>query len=83
MSHVTRDLLLTDVVDSTKLSQALGDVRLAQVWAAQGRLACDLRAPHQGLEIDKTDAFLFLFDNAVGRGSLRRGLKAGGRHRLS
>ena len=37
-----RALLLTDVVDSTKLSEALGDAQMAVLWAAHDRLARDL-----------------------------------------
>src|SRR6185503_16575554 len=35
-------LLLTDVVDSTKLSETLGDADAAALWAAHDRLARDL-----------------------------------------
>ena len=59
----TRTLFLTDVVDSIKLSELLGDVRMAQVWAAHDRVARDLLIPHHGREIDKTDGFLLLFEN--------------------
>ena len=34
-----RALLLTDVVDSTQLSQRLGDRAMAALWAAHDRLA--------------------------------------------
>lgn len=37
-----RALLLTDVVDSTKLSEAIGDQAMAAVWAAHDRVARDL-----------------------------------------
>jgi predicted ATPase/class 3 adenylate cyclase/Tfp pilus assembly protein PilF len=60
----TRALLLTDVVDSTKLSEELGDVRMAEVWSAHDRVARDLLRVHGGLEIDKTDGFLMLFEHA-------------------
>ena len=64
VSLITRALLLIDVIDSTKLSQALGDVRMAQVWAAHDRLARDILILHNGREIDKTDGFLLLFESA-------------------
>jgi class 3 adenylate cyclase len=64
MPPTTRALLLSDVVDSTKLSEALGDERMAQVWAAHDRVARDLLVPHRGREIDKTDGFLLLFESA-------------------
>ena len=53
---------MTDVVDSTRLVEELGDARAAELWAAHDRAARDLLAPHRGLEIDKTDGFLLLFD---------------------
>ena len=43
-----RTLLLTDVVDSTKLSEALGDAAMADVWAAHDRVARDLLPPGAG-----------------------------------
>ena len=61
----TRALLLTDVVDSTKLSTELGDALMAQVWAAHDRLARDLLPAYRGREIDKTDGMLLLFDSAA------------------
>jgi class 3 adenylate cyclase len=53
--QAVRSLLLTDVVDSTKLSQALGDLAMADLWAAHDRVARDLLGPWRGREIDKTD----------------------------
>ena len=64
MSEV-RALLLTDVVDSTKLSEALGDAEMAGLWAAHDRLARDLLPVWRGREIDKTDGMLLLFDTPV------------------
>jgi len=64
MSEV-RALLLTDVVDSTQLSERLGEAELAALWAAHDRLARDLLAVRRGREIDKTDGMLLLFDAAA------------------
>jgi predicted ATPase/class 3 adenylate cyclase len=64
-----RALLLTDVVDSTRLSEELGDAAVADLWAAHDRLARDLLPRWRGREIDKTDGMLLLFeaaDDAVG-----------------
>src|SRR5688500_14611898 len=58
----TRALLLTDVVDSTKLAEKLGDQRMVELWTAHDRVARDLLVPHRGREIDKTDGFLLIFD---------------------
>ena len=60
-----RALLLTDVVDSTKLAQAVGDDAMARFWAAHDRIARDLLPAWHGREIDKTDGMLLLFDSAA------------------
>ena len=60
-----RALLLTDVVDSTKLSEELGDGAMAAVWAAHDRLARDLLPAWRGREIDKTDGMLLMFEQAA------------------
>ncbi len=57
-------LLLTDVVGSTQLSEALGDAMMANVWAAHDRVARDLLPGCNGREIDKTDGMLLMFDDA-------------------
>ncbi len=64
MSEI-RALLLTDVVDSTQLSERLGDEAMAAVWAAHDRVARDLLPAWRGREIDKTDGMLLLFDAAA------------------
>ena len=61
----TRALLLTDVVNSTQLSEALGDTAMAAVWADHDRAARDLLPLHRGLEIDKTDGMLLLFEKTT------------------
>ena len=63
MSHL-RALLLTDVVDSTKLSLRLGDEEMARLWVAHDRAARDLLPVWHGREIDKPDGMLLLFDAA-------------------
>jgi predicted ATPase/class 3 adenylate cyclase len=60
-----RALLLTDMVDSTQLSEAIGDEAMAAVWAAHDRVARDLLPPWRGREIDKTDGMLLLFETAA------------------
>mgnify|MGYP003559518552 CR=1 FL=1 len=60
-----RALLLTDVVDSTKLSESIGDQAMAEVWAAHDRVARDLLPPCRGCEIAKTDGTLLMFDSAA------------------
>ena len=65
VSSDIKALLLTDVVDSTKLSASLGDEVMAQLWAAHDRVARDLLPPWRGREIDKTDGMLLMFDAAA------------------
>ncbi len=60
-----RALLLTDVVDSTKLAESIGDAAMADVWTAHDRVARDLLQSHRGREIDKTDGMLMMFDGAA------------------
>jgi predicted ATPase/class 3 adenylate cyclase len=60
-----RALLLTDVVGSTRLSERLGDVAMADVWATHDRAARDLLPLHGGREIDKTDGMLLMFSRAA------------------
>ena len=55
-------LLLTDVVDSTRLTEELGDARMAKLWTAHDRIARDLLPLWRGREIGKTDGMLLLFD---------------------
>jgi predicted ATPase/class 3 adenylate cyclase/tetratricopeptide (TPR) repeat protein len=59
-----RALLVTDVVDSTRLTEVLGNAEAARLWAAHDRLARDLLPRWRGREIDKSDGLLLLFDDA-------------------
>ena len=58
-------LLLTDVVDSTRLTEQLGDAAMAVLWAAHDRAARDLLPTWRGREIDKTDGMLLLFEEVA------------------
>ena len=60
-----RALLLTDVVDSTKLAARIGDAQMATLWAAHDRVARDLLPQFGGREIDKTDGMLLMFETAA------------------
>jgi len=60
-----KTLLLSDLVNSTKLVEELGDEAAARLFAAHDRIARDLLLPHHGREIDKTDGFLLLFDRPL------------------
>ena len=54
-------LLLTDLVDSTRIVSELGDARAAEMMARHDRVARDLLPVHRGREIDKSDGFLHTF----------------------
>jgi class 3 adenylate cyclase len=56
-------LLLTDVVDSTRLTERLQEEAATVLWTAHDRLARDLIPRWRGREIDKTDGMLLLFDS--------------------
>lgn len=58
-------LLITDLVRSTDLVQELGDLRSAEVFAQVEQLIRDRLAQTDGLEIDKTDGFLLLFQEPM------------------
>ena len=60
-----RALLFTDVVDSTRRVEQLGDAAAAQLWAEHDRRARDLLVRHRGREIDRTDGFFLLFDTPL------------------
>jgi predicted ATPase/class 3 adenylate cyclase len=62
---MTHALLLTDLVDSTALTERLGLHEAAALGARHDRIARDLLAQFGGREIDKTDGFLFLFEDAT------------------
>ena len=64
MSEI-RALLLTDVVDSTRIAEALGDPAMAAHWLAHDRAARDLLRTWRGREIEKTDGLLAVFDTAA------------------
>jgi len=59
---VLRTLLLTDLVGSTALLDQVGDRRGAELGARFDRISRDLLAEHRGIEIDKTDGFLLIFE---------------------
>ncbi len=65
MTPPPRALLLTDVVDSTRLSHDLGDAAMACLWTEHDRAARDLLRAWRGREIEKTDGLLALFDTAA------------------
>jgi serine/threonine-protein kinase len=59
---VLKTLLISDLVDSTKLIERLGDERTFELFGRHDRIARDLLQQSGGREIDKTDGFLMLFE---------------------
>jgi eukaryotic-like serine/threonine-protein kinase len=62
---VVKTLLMSDLVASTELVARLGDEGAALLFQRHDRLARDLLAEHGGIEIDKADGFLMLFDRPL------------------
>ena len=60
-----RTLLLCDLVASTRLVERVGDTRAADLLAQHDRTARDLMTKYNGLEIDKSDGFLLLFERPI------------------
>ncbi|MEM7582808.1 MAG: protein kinase [Acidobacteriota bacterium] len=60
-----KTLLVTDLVDSTRMVAELGDVQASRVAIRHDREARDLARRFNGLEIDKADGFLLLFDRPI------------------
>ena len=62
---VVKALLVSDLVGSTRLVEALGDAAAAEIFKLHDRQARDLLEDHGGREIDKTDGFLLLFERPI------------------
>ncbi len=58
-------LLFTDLVDSTKLNESLGDKRFSMLMAMHDEMMRFALAAHRGTEIDRTDGFFAVFDRPV------------------
>ena len=56
-------LLMTDLVDSTALTERMGEDASAALWLIHDRIARDLLRQSSGREVDRTDGFFFLFDS--------------------
>lgn len=55
-------LVLIDIVDSTKFLEKVGDMKAAQAMRVYDRIFRGLLIKYNGLEIDKTDGALLLFE---------------------
>jgi predicted ATPase/class 3 adenylate cyclase/Tfp pilus assembly protein PilF len=57
-------LFLADVVGSTRLTHELGEARAAELWRDYNRRTRELIRTWRGREIERSDGFFALFDNA-------------------
>ena len=55
-------LVLIDIVDSTKFIERVGDMQASEVMRVYDRIFRGLLIKYEGLEIDKTDGALLLFE---------------------
>lgn len=60
-----RTLVACDLVESTALTEQLGDRSSADFMHQLDRQARDLIERHHGIEIDKTDGFLLMFERPI------------------
>jgi predicted ATPase/class 3 adenylate cyclase len=58
-------MLLTDVVDSTRMTEAIGDAAMTEHWVAHDRAARGLLRTWRGREIERTDGLMAVFDSAA------------------
>ena len=56
-------LVIIDIVDSTKFIEKAGDMRAAKTMRLYDRIFRGLLIKYAGLEIDKTDGALLLFES--------------------
>lgn len=62
MKRVFAILVCIDIVDSTKFVEQVGDMRASQAMRSYDRIFRGLLIKYNGLEIDKTDGALLLFE---------------------
>ena len=60
-----KTLVQTALVNTAAVSERFGDAQAYEVVARHDRMTRDLLAEHDGLEIHKTDSFMFLFERPV------------------
>lgn len=56
-------LVMIDIVDSTKTTEKLGDMKMSQKMRLYDRISRGLLIKWNGLEIDRTDGYLLVFEN--------------------
>lgn len=58
-------LVLTDLVDSTRLNDELGDAKMMALWAEHDALSRELVRIWRGREVGRSDGFLLLFGSVA------------------
>lgn len=58
-------LMLSDIVDSTRLAQTIGEAAMAALWTGHDRAARDAIRAHGGREIGRSDGLLACFATAA------------------
>lgn len=56
-------LMMIDIIDSTKTTEKLGDMKMSQKMRLYDRISRGLLIKWNGLEIDRTDGYLLIFEN--------------------
>ena len=74
--HQPLVLLLTDIVDSTRIFSALGEVAAAHLWAQHDERARDLLLTCAAREVERGDGFLLLFDDMADAARFAQGYHA-------
>lgn len=63
MNHSFVILVMIDIIDSTKTTERIGDVKMSQHMRVYDRISRGLLIKWNGLEIDRTDGYLLLFES--------------------
>ena len=59
-------LVLIDIANSTKFIEKVGDIQASKVFRVYDRIFRSLLIKYEGIEIDKTDGALLIFENMKG-----------------
>jgi class 3 adenylate cyclase len=65
MEKSLKALVLLDIVESTKFIESYGSTRAAKIFFHHDKLVRTLIYRFEGIEIDKTDGFLIIFDRCI------------------
>src|SRR5471032_1153303 len=60
-----RALLMTDIVDSTRISEEIGNAETERLWTSHDEMARALLRTWNGREIEKTDGIVAVFGGSA------------------